>query len=140
MFYDLKSLQNLDEWNIFSDSREIFLSSSFLECDRQVISHTRKMDCLSCFELKLFDACVLWLKAVSKHEAITRGIIRKCLGESFYDIEFGVMSMDEFTSIQPLFGFIFSNTEYKLYLFQQIFSTKSNRIFLSDIVMHMFHG
>lgn len=126
MFYDQIPLQNLCEWKIFSDSKEIFQSSSFLECDRQVISHILKMDCLSCFELELFEACMLWLTAASKQETITRDIVREYLGESFYDIGFGVMSIDEFASIQPLFGNLFSDTEYKE-IFQQILENKLER-------------
>lgn len=120
------------------NSKQLLKSSSFLECDRQVISYILKMDALSCSELELFDACMSWLKVISKQETITRDIIQKHLGESFYDIGFGIMAIDEFISILPLYLDIFSSNELHE-IFQQILEKNTNTIhFKQHRLAHAF--
>lgn len=110
--YDQVQLQEMCESKIRLNSKEILQSTSFLECDRPVIDHILKMDRLSCSESEVFEACMSWVRIASKENTLTRDILKEHLGESFYEICFGSMSMDEFVEILPIYGKIFSTDEY----------------------------
>lgn len=112
IIYDQLNLIKQCESKIRLNSREILQSPSFLECDGQVVSHILKMQVLSCSETDVFEACMSWIKATSKEEKITREIIQEYLGDSFFDICFGSMSMDDFVKLLPLYGDLFSTSEY----------------------------
>lgn len=110
--YDHLELQKLCEAKIRLNSREILQSPSFLECDGQVVSHLLKMDFLSCSETEVFEVCMAWVKATSKEDELTREIVQTHLGDSFFDICFGSMAMDDFVKLLPLYGNLFSANEY----------------------------
>lgn len=110
--YDQLDLRKLCESKIRLNSREILQSPSFLECDGQVINHILKMDFLSCSETEVFEACMAWVKASSKEDDLTREIVETHLGDSFFDICFGSMTMDDFVKLLPLYGNLFSANEY----------------------------
>lgn len=112
IIYDQLELRKLCESKIRLNSREILQSLSFLECDGQVVNHILKMDFLSCSETEVFESCMAWVKATSMEDELTREIIQTHLGDSFFDICFGSMSMDDFVKLLPLYGNLFSANEY----------------------------
>lgn len=112
IIYDQVELRKLCESKIRLNSREILQSPSFLECDEQVVNHILRMNFLSCSETEVFEACMAWVKAVSKEDKLTRDIVQTHLGDSFFHICFGSMPMDDFVKILPLYGNIFSACEY----------------------------
>lgn len=114
IIYDQIDLRKSCESKIRLNSREILnsQSSGFLECDGQVVNHILKMDFLSCSETEVFDACMAWVKAASKQDKLTREIVQTHLGDSFFNICFGSMSMDDFVKLLPLYGNLFAANEY----------------------------
>lgn len=110
--YDQLDLRKQCESKIRLNSREILQSPSFLECDGQVVNHILKMDFLSCSETEVFESCMSWVKATSKEDELTREIIETHLGDSFFDICFGSMSMDDFVKLLPAYGNLFAANEY----------------------------
>lgn len=82
-------------------------------CSKSVIRHLLGMDYLSCTERQLFLACLDWLKCVSQTVNITRDIIDYHLGESFYNIRFATMTIQEFTGISHPNRDLFHFHEYE---------------------------
>lgn len=110
--YDQLELQKLCESKIRLNSRELLQSPNFLECDGQVVNHILKMNFLSCNETEVFEACMSWVKAISKEDKLTRDIVQAHLGDSFFDICFGSMPLDDFIQLLPQYGNIFTACEY----------------------------
>lgn len=112
IIYDQLDLRKSSETKIRLNSREILQSPDFLECDGQVVNHILKMDFLSCSETEVFEACMAWVRAASKEDELTREIVLAHLGDSFFNICFGSMSMDDFVKLLPLYGNLFAANEY----------------------------
>lgn len=114
IMYDQKQLLESCECEIRSHLTEVLQSPCFLECERQLLGHILQMDVFDfdCTETELFDASMAWVKANSKQEQLTRDIVRTHLGDLFYGIRFGSMSLDEFYSLLPSYERIFSDNEY----------------------------
>lgn len=73
-----------------------------------MLSHILKMDTLSCAETKVFHACMAWVKAKAEEEQVTKEMIQIHLGDLFFDIRFGSMTIEEFTVLLNFYGNLFS--------------------------------
>lgn len=105
---ELKKLCNL---TIQINPAKVFESVSFLSCDRNVLQNILKMDAIMCSEIDVFNACMEWIKVASKRDVLTREVIQNYIGDFFYDIQFGAMTIDEFASIRESYGDLFSDNE-----------------------------
>lgn len=108
IIYDRKRLKYLCEGEIAFNSTMVFESAGFLECNRTMLGLILKIDRMRCTESVVFKACMLWTKAVSKQENLTRETVEEHLGELFYQIRFRSMTTDEFSDLLSTYADIFS--------------------------------
>lgn len=113
ILYEQEGLKQIVEDKISNNTKAVFNSPSFLKCNKVTLSHILKLSSLSCPETEVFKACIDWVKATSGIEVITREMIQTHLGNLFYNIGFGLMKIDEFSALVPLYGNLFSRGEYK---------------------------
>lgn len=106
-------LMEFCEENIKSHASEVFVSASFLECDRKVLNHILKLDLLFCTGAELIDAYMAWLKSASKQERLTKEIIEEYLGDLFYEIPFGSMSLKEFAAFDRTYDGLLTYEEHR---------------------------
>ncbi|XP_055317531.1 BTB/POZ domain-containing protein 3-like [Sitodiplosis mosellana] len=117
--YDLANLfqqQELKKYceTVFTiNTKAVLKSTSFLECDREVLGHIIKIDSLNCSEVDIFGACMSWVEAVSKQAILTKELIGTHLGDVFHYLCFGSMVNAELAAIVPTYGNLFSIDEYK---------------------------
>lgn len=71
------------------------------------------MENFSCAETKVFHACMAWVKAKAEEEQVTKEMIQIHLGDLFFDIRFGSMTIEEFTVLLNSYGNLFSSDEYQ---------------------------
>lgn len=95
MLHELKELIKFCEKIIISNTNAVFGSTSFLECDKKTLDHILKMNFLSCSEVKIFEACMQWVKAKSRQNILTKDLVGSHLDESFYQIRFASMTMQD---------------------------------------------
>lgn len=113
ILFDLEHLKDLCESRISANPEALFASSAFLKCHRSVLSHILNLEQLSCSETKVFLACMAWVQATSKENQVTKELVRAHLGELFYDIRFGSMTINEFVAVSVSYDDLFSSNEYK---------------------------
>ncbi|XP_055295381.1 BTB/POZ domain-containing protein 3-like [Sitodiplosis mosellana] len=113
IFLNHEELKKMCEVTIAIDTGKLFKSPSFMDCDKKVLRNILKLDSLSCSETEVFDACMAWIKAASKQDTLTKELVGAHLGESFYDIRFGSMTMEDFDAIYMANDALFSTDEYQ---------------------------
>lgn len=120
--YELAILFELDELKTFCEKRigenpaEIFHSSSFLNCQPNLLGHILHLDSLKCAESIVFDGCMEWAVAEcvrKKCDEINAQNLRSQLGALFYEIRFGEMALKEFQDRYLLYDGLFSLDEYR---------------------------
>lgn len=92
--FDLSDLKAKCEEIITQNSVAVFQTADFLECDKLILDHILKLQMLSCTELQVFDACMAWVKAASEQQKVSRQVVMEHLGDLFFDIRFGAMTME----------------------------------------------
>ena len=112
IMYDQKEMLASCESQIRSNTSEVLRSSRFSECERPVFNHILRMDGISGSATDVFAACMSWVKGASKQDIVTRDIVKTHLGELFYALPFGSMTMAEFVNLLPSYGHLFSGEEY----------------------------
>lgn len=93
-------------------TEDVLQSASFLECDRTTLNYILALDVLSCPKTIVFGALMSWVKAASGKEELTKGIVQTHLSDLFYKIRFRSMGYDEFVSLLPAFGQLFTADEF----------------------------
>ncbi|XP_031639407.1 BTB/POZ domain-containing protein 3-like [Contarinia nasturtii] len=112
ILYNQSDLKRFCELMIAINTKAVFSSASFLQCDKDVLGHILRMDTLTCSESKVFRACMEWVKSTSGATELTRSIVQKCLGHLFYEFSFKSMTPQQFARLVPSYGRIFSVEEY----------------------------
>lgn len=64
-------------------------------------------------ENELFEACMNWVKAATNLNNLTRKDVEDHLGELFHEIRFKLMSVQQFATLIPTYGDLFTIDEYK---------------------------
>lgn len=112
--YDLNDLNVKCEKMISLNTDAVFQSIGFKECDKFVLNQILKLQSLSYTETDVFHSCMVWVKAASGQEKVTRKIINEQLGDLFYDIRFGSMTLEQFSALlSEVNGDLFSSQEYQ---------------------------
>ncbi|XP_055317516.1 BTB/POZ domain-containing protein 2-like [Sitodiplosis mosellana] len=111
ILHEQNDLKRLCELMIALDTKTVFSTTSFLDCDKKTLGHILKLDSFSCSEADVFEACMAWLKNASKKDNLTKEIVKTHLGEWFYEIRYLSMSIESFTKLDPLNGGLFSFEE-----------------------------
>lgn len=84
------------EENIKSHASKVLTSSSFLHCNRKLLSRILNLDLLYCTAAELIEACMSWVKLTSMKDHLTKKLVQEHLQNLFYELPFGLMSLDEF--------------------------------------------
>lgn len=133
ILFDLDNLKLKCEEMISINTDAVLQSTGFKECDKSVLNHIVKFETLSCTEAYLFKSCLAWVKVASGQELVTtemtREIINKHLGASFFNIRFGSMTIEQFLSTVD--GNLFSKQEYTD-IIQMISSNYCSEIFKKE--------
>ncbi|XP_055308212.1 BTB/POZ domain-containing protein 2-like [Sitodiplosis mosellana] len=93
---------------IGSNIKALLKSTGFLTCDRKELATILQLNWITCTEVELFEACMSWVKAVSKQDDLTEELVHDHLGDLFHEIRFGSMSLQSFAALIPKYGNTFS--------------------------------
>lgn len=114
------------------NTMNVLMSSSFLHCDKKVLSFILMNDSLQCSEAELFKAVMAWVKTKSKENELTKKIIETELGNLFYEFRFRSMTLKEFSDLIPSYGSLFNINEHQD-IIQMIASNKYEAKIFSNI-------
>lgn len=116
ILFEQDVLKNFCEQKIGENSKEIFQSNSFLNCDKNILRHILRLNSLNCDESVVFDGCIAWAKAA----CIQKGLnevkmenLRIQLGDLFSEIRFGRMTLENFYARYQSYNGLFSSDEFK---------------------------
>lgn len=118
--YNLPELLVFCSKFITLNTAAIFNTTGFLECDKSALEFILKMDLYSCSEVDAFRAIMAWVQCKSKQLALTKAMIKKHLGDLYYEIRFASMTMQELCTLQAEYESVLRNE----------FSTIANMIVL----------
>lgn len=130
--YNLNDLLKFCSKFITLNTAAVFKTTGFLDCDKAALEFILKMDIFSCTEVEAFQACMAWVQSKSKikQNALTKAMVKKHLGDLYYEIRFGSMTMQELCSLQ---------TEYEPVL-RNDFSTITSMIVLPEFQAENFNN
>lgn len=111
LLYNENELETICANQIAVNTKKVFLSNDFLNCDREVLRYILYMDVISCSEMEVFEACMAWVKAKGKQGAVIKQLIREHLGDLFYEIRFVTMSTNDLITICNSHRYAFSHEE-----------------------------
>lgn len=109
ILYNHADLLKFCEKFIIMNTDAVLESSGFLECEQQTLAYIVKANLLACSEVKLFESCMEWAKAKSKQNFLTKEIVDEYLGELFYEIRFGAMTIQELCNLATKYDSVLSN-------------------------------
>ncbi|XP_031638068.1 uncharacterized protein LOC116350414 [Contarinia nasturtii] len=109
---ELEDFRKACQTLIATNTKKIFASLDFLECKPLALLNILKLNHLSCTELDVFNACIEWVKTTSGENYVTRMLLENYLGESFYYIDFGSMTLEDFLTLLPMHGNLFIGDDY----------------------------
>lgn len=105
-----KELENFCDRVIRLNTKSVFKSESFLKLKQKTVKRILQMRSLDCAETDVFMAVLNWIKAAANGTNQTDENVRGRFGDLLYEIRFGLMTIQEFASIDP--GTIFTHDEY----------------------------
>lgn len=117
------------EQRIQQDALVAFESSSFLECDKNILARILKLENLQCNGMETVEACMSWLRYASYQEYVSRDLIEEYLGELFYEMPFGSMSIDDFAVFNHVYEDLLTPEEYEEVLQMIVFKHSEPKTF-----------
>ncbi|XP_031637148.1 uncharacterized protein LOC116349724 [Contarinia nasturtii] len=113
ILYRQEDLKRYCKLMVSTNIKTVFASNGFLECEKEVLEHILKMDSLSCTEVEVFNACIVWLKSASGESELTRETVQNHLGDLFFQIRYRSMPFADFAEIVSSYGGLFSLDEHQ---------------------------
>lgn len=115
VLFDLDELRRFCEQQICKHPSEIFRSTSFLNCDLDLLRHILQLTGLECNEAMVFDGCISWAKqACARNSAQANAMaLRSQLNELFYEIRFSEFTHKQFHVRYRLYDGLFSLDEFR---------------------------
>lgn len=116
ILFDQDQLRKLCERKICDNPKQIFQSSSFLACERNLLRHIMQLNALKCDESIVFDGCMSWARSACIEKGMDEnqmGNLRAQLGNSFDEIRFGRMKIEQFYPRYLSYAGLFSDEEFK---------------------------
>lgn len=114
ILHDINELKLHCELQISADTRKLFASDEFINCDQDVLIRILKLDSFSCKETDVFDGCIAWAREMcQKSNLSTENAenLRTALGSAIAEIRFISMTVEEFAIIHSKFKGFFSADE-----------------------------
>lgn len=99
LLFDLAHLIGVCEEKICLETQKVLESSSFLCCSRHILGRILLMDSLSCDEIRVFQACMMWANEACKRAGIDENNaenLKQQLGNCFELIRFPAMPTEDF--------------------------------------------
>ncbi|XP_031625288.1 BTB/POZ domain-containing protein 6-B-like [Contarinia nasturtii] len=99
LLFDLGHLISVCEEKICLETQKVLESSSFLSCSRHILGRILLMDGLSCDEIHVFQASMMWAMEACKRAGIDENNadnLKQQLGNCFDLIRFPAMSAEDF--------------------------------------------
>lgn len=100
--YNLKKLQEFCEKEIVAHAVVVFKSDGFTNCSKNVLESVLKLNGLSCTEMDIFNACMVWAETACKKkgtDAVDKKNLRAELGECFFLLPFVTMTVSNFCEV-----------------------------------------
>ncbi|XP_055303186.1 BTB/POZ domain-containing protein 3-like [Sitodiplosis mosellana] len=116
ILYDIKKLKDHCEPQISADTKKVFASEDFINCDHDLLIHILKLDTMDCKETEVFDACIAWAKSKCRQEDMDSediGNLRAKLIMAIKHIRFRSITAEEFDEIHSKYGGFFTAEESK---------------------------
>lgn len=116
LLFDQNSLQKYCEQKINENAEEIFRSNSFLTSKPNLLHHILQLESLKCDESTVFNGCIEWAKSACALKGLDEKnpkILRNELGELFYEIRFGEMTVEKFHDCYCKHEGLFSLEEFR---------------------------
>lgn len=116
ILFEQDGLKRFCERKINENTKEIFQSSTFLNCESNLLRHILQLNSLKCDESVVFDGCMAWAKAVCIHKGIDEmnmQNLRSQLGDLFDEIRFGRMKVEHFYPRYLSYGGLFLEGEFQ---------------------------
>lgn len=110
--YNDEKLKNYCEMIIGSNASVIFSTDAFKTCNQNILAHILEIK-FKCPMVDVFEACMNWVKSVSGQEKLNKASIDKYLGDLFYKIRFGSMTLKEVGVLIKKYRDIFSVDQYR---------------------------
>lgn len=114
LLFDLAHLIGACEERICSGTQKVLESSAFLNCSRHILGRILLMDNLSCDEVHVFQASMLWAMEACKRAGIddnNADNLKQQLGSCFDMIRFPAMSAEDFYTCIADKENLFTSTE-----------------------------
>lgn len=129
IFHDHKDLMKACEMRILLNTSDVLESAGFLECNKNALAHILKMNVLSCSEVDVFQACMAWVRTKSQQNTVSKAIVKRYLGDLYYEIRFASMSIQEFCALESKYKAVLSTD----------FNTIIRIISQSEVESHKFN-
>lgn len=112
ILFDLNDLAGKCEIVIMQNTKTVLHGAAFMECNKNVLNHILKLETTPCIKIDVFQSCIVWVKAVSKEEELTRELIDKHLDDLFTNICFKSMTNEQLRHLLQTYGDLFLTNEY----------------------------
>lgn len=109
ILYNHADILKFCEKFVIMNTDAVLESKGFLECDHQTLAYIVNANLLTCSEVNLFEACMAWVKAKSKQNILTKAIVDEYLGDLFYEIRFGTMSIHDLCVLATKYDSVLSD-------------------------------
>lgn len=127
--YNPSDLLDFCQQFICTNTDAVLESNGFLECEQKTLAYCINANLFGCSEVKLFEACMEWVKAKSKQNVLTKEIVDEYLCDLFYEIRFGSMTIQDLCNLSLKYDAVLSDdfkTITKLIVLPNFHSEKFN--------------
>ncbi|XP_031637915.1 BTB/POZ domain-containing protein 6-B-like [Contarinia nasturtii] len=116
ILFEQEDLKKFCEEKINEHPTEFFQSNGFLLCQPNLLRYILQLGSFKCDESLIFDGCMAWAKAACIQKGLYENDmhnIRSELGDLFYEIRFGDMTLEMFNARVDLYEGLFSMEEFR---------------------------
>lgn len=136
--FDRQKMKGNCEQKITETASDVFKSSSFVDCDREMLNQILQLDNLKCDEFQVLIGCLSWAKSSADREGLdtkSTRILRNELGDLLYQIRFRSMTIESFSMFIASYAGFFTSDEL-----EQIIQMIASKDFASDKFNSKFRG
>ena len=106
-------MKTCENW-ILLNTEDVFASAGFLSSEKDVLAHILRMKLLSSSEVKVFEACMAWVRAKGNQNSVSKTMIKTHLGDLFFEIRFASMTIPEICALESKYKSVLSKDFNKI--------------------------